>query len=81
MPERTPERTLQVMRITLNGESHEIRERQTVAELLEELRGQGLPAGACAVEVNRQLIPRRDHTQCQLADGDSVEIVTLVGGG
>jgi len=36
---------------------------------------------ACAVEVNRRVIPRRDHATATLVDGDRIEIVTLVGGG
>ncbi len=69
------------MRITLNGESREFDGAPTVADLLERLRSGGLVAGACAVEVNRILIPRRDHGQRILAEGDQVEVVTLVGGG
>lgn len=75
------------MRITLNGEERDIDGTPTVAELLERLRGDGrlgaagIPAGACAVEVNRTLVPRRLHAERLLAEGDAVEIVTLVGGG
>ena len=38
-------------------------------------------AGAAAVEVNEALVPKREHPEHELADGDTVEIVTLVGGG
>ncbi|MGB2938329.1 MAG: sulfur carrier protein ThiS, partial [Phycisphaerae bacterium] len=34
-----------------------------------------------AVEVNRELVPRSRHGARALAEGDAVEIVTLVGGG
>lgn len=34
-----------------------------------------------AVEVNCQLIPREEFDNHTLAEGDSVEIVTLAGGG
>jgi thiamine biosynthesis protein ThiS len=40
-----------------------------------------LGGAACAVEVNRQLVPKKQHESQELKDGDSVEIVTLVGGG
>jgi thiamine biosynthesis protein ThiS len=33
------------------------------------------------VEVNRKVVPRRQHAEHTLRDGDTVEIVTLVGGG
>ena len=69
------------MRITLNGAERELEGTPSVAELLDRLRADGLPTGACAVEVNRQLVPRRQHADRRLADGDAVEIVTLVGGG
>jgi thiamine biosynthesis protein ThiS len=69
------------MRITLNGEAREFERARTVAELLECLRAEGRAVGACAVEVNRTLVPRRSHADQVLADGDAVEIVTLVGGG
>ena len=66
------------MRITLNGEPKEVLEEITVAELLTQL---GLDPKFLAVERNQQLIPRGRHRECRLADGDNVEIVTLVGGG
>jgi sulfur carrier protein len=34
-----------------------------------------------AVEVNCELVPRRNYDQIRLREGDHVEIVTLVGGG
>ncbi|TVQ31813.1 MAG: sulfur carrier protein ThiS [Phycisphaeraceae bacterium] len=66
------------MKIIVNGESRDIPERLTVAELIEQL---GLSRAACAVEINQSLAPRATHAERQLADGDAVEIVTLVGGG
>ena len=64
--------------IFVNGEPRDVREGATVADLLEEL---GLAAKPVAVEVNRDLVPRQRHGEHQLAAGDRVEIVTLVGGG
>jgi len=46
--------------------------------LLAELALAGKPV---AVEVNRELVPRERQAAHRLADGDRVEIVTLVGGG
>ena len=66
------------MQITVNGEARRIDEGLTLAGLLEELR---LAHSYVAVEVNLELIPRADHAECRLADGDRLEIVTLVGGG
>ena len=38
-------------------------------------------ARGVAVEVNCQIVPRARHAEHVLADGDRLEIVTLVGGG
>ena len=51
---------------------------QTIADLLAEM---GLKPQQVAVEVNLDLVPRESHADHQLADGDAVEVVTLVGGG
>jgi sulfur carrier protein len=66
------------MQITVNGEPQEVPAGETVATLVERL---GLAGSACAAEVNRQLVPRARHAEQALQEGDSVEIVTLVGGG
>ena len=34
-----------------------------------------------AVEINELIVPKADYDSCVLRDGDTVEIVTLVGGG
>ena len=66
------------MQITINGQPHEVAETISVARLIEQLNLAGKPL---AVEVNRELVPRQHHAGHGLADGDRVEIVTLVGGG
>jgi sulfur carrier protein len=66
------------MRITVNGQPREVPDGTTVARLLEMLPGAG---GPVAVEVNREIVPRSQHAARRLAEGDAVEIVTLVGGG
>ena len=64
--------------IVVNGESRPVRVGQTVAELLGEL---GLDSRQVAVERNRDIVPRAEHGQAVLADGDQLEVVTFVGGG
>ena len=66
------------MRITINGETREVPEGETLASLLAAL---SVPRQPVAVEVNRELVPRSQHGARPLAEGDAVEIVTLVGGG
>lgn len=67
-----------VITVSVNGESQEVPEGTTVADLVRRL---DLSHAACAVEVNRRVVPKRDHIACALDDGDSIEVVTLVGGG
>ena len=66
------------MRISINGEARDVPSGTTVAALLELL---AVPRQATAVEVNREIVPRSQHADRALAEGDAVEIVTLVGGG
>ncbi|MGE3108441.1 MAG: sulfur carrier protein ThiS [Phycisphaerales bacterium] len=66
------------MILTVNNKPMELTDRATVASLLREL---GLESSPCAVEVNRELVPKSRHQYATLKDGDVVEIVTLVGGG
>ncbi len=66
------------MQIVLNGQSREIDQPVTVAELLEQL---GLEPRRVAIEVNEKLVRRAEYDQTRLHEGDRVEIVTLVGGG
>ncbi len=64
--------------IVLNGQSRPVSLGTSVADLLKELQ---IAVAHVAVEVNLELVPRARHSQLQLADGDRVEVVTLVGGG
>jgi sulfur carrier protein len=66
------------MQITLNGQSHEVEAGSSVATLVKALQ---LSPRHVAVEVNLQLVPREAHAERSLAEGDRVEVVTLVGGG
>ena len=66
------------MRITVNGDARDYPAPVTVEVLLSDLE---LSTKPCAVEVNREVVPRRRHAEHALGDGDAIEIVTLVGGG
>lgn len=66
------------MIVTVNGDNREIPEGTSVRGLLELLN---LGSAAAAVEINRTLVRKADHTSTILKPGDTVEIVTLVGGG
>ena len=66
------------MNVQVNGEDREIAAGSTVANLLGEL---GVTQPHVAVEVNLEVVPRAEHRDTVLNDGDRVEVVTLVGGG
>jgi thiamine biosynthesis protein ThiS len=66
------------MTLQVNGQPIELPEGATVRDLLVRLN---LGQSPCAVEVNKALVRKPDHDKKPLAPADTVEIVTLVGGG
>jgi len=66
------------MQLTINGETRTFATTMTIAELLEmiDLKGKYV-----AVEHNRNVVSYTKYDEVTLADGDQLEIVTLVGGG
>jgi sulfur carrier protein len=66
------------MKIKLNGNISEFQENLTVKGLLESLK---IEPARVAVEVNFKIIKKQDYPNYVLKDGDSVEIVSFVGGG
>lgn len=66
------------MHVIINGKNHEIKENETLTELVELLQ---LSGKFVAVERNKKLVPRTKFAETLLNEGDILEIVTLVGGG
>jgi sulfur carrier protein len=66
------------IKLEINGKQKEISPVSNVRELLELLE---VAEGPVAVELNRQIIRRRDWENTAISDGDRVEIVQFVGGG
>ncbi len=66
------------MQILLNGEARDLDPGTCIAGLL--LR-EGLAERRVAVEVNGEIVPRRQHADRALHEGDRVEIVHALGGG
>jgi sulfur carrier protein len=66
------------VQIELNGEPREIPDGLDVAGLLALLE---LAGRRCAVEVNREIVPRGSHAGHRLEPGDRVEVVQAIGGG
>jgi sulfur carrier protein len=66
------------LRITLNGDAHELAESLTVAALLAQLE---IDPRRVAVEHNLIVLKRDRFETTIVRDGDAVEIVNFVGGG
>jgi sulfur carrier protein len=66
------------MRIHVNGQPRDVDPGANVAKLLDEL---GVTQPHVAVELNLEVVPRAEHAQTMLHEGDRLEVVTLVGGG
>ena len=66
------------MEITVNGQLVCAGEGCSIADVLVQTNKRGL---AVAVELNGDVVPREMHVARKLHAGDSLEVVTLVGGG
>ncbi len=66
------------MRVTLNGKPTTLADGATVRNLLDDLE---LAPVRVAVEINQDLVPRRDFDRAVIREDDTIEIVTFVGGG
>jgi len=67
-----------MIEILVNGETRAVPEGLNVAELLRHLEIDG---SRVAVELNRQIVRRRDWESTQVGAGAAVEVVQFVGGG
>jgi sulfur carrier protein len=66
------------MKLTLNGEARDLEACGTVSDLLASLQ---LTEKMVLVELNGQAVHRVDFSTANLVDGDTLEIVRMVGGG
>jgi sulfur carrier protein len=64
--------------VLVNGNSQDIEPGTSLIALLARYQ---LQPKHVAVEVNRDLVPRRHFAETTLKEDDQIEIVTLVGGG
>jgi sulfur carrier protein len=64
--------------LTVNGETYEAKQAESVTALLEEL---GIGGRAVVVVLNDEVIPASSRSACRLREGDRVELFRLVGGG
>lgn len=66
------------MQIYVNGVPHAMPETARLSALLLDL---GLLDKRVAVEINHEIVPRAQHGERALRDGDRIEIVQAIGGG
>lgn len=66
------------MQVQVNGEPTELPDGATVALLVEKM---ALVGKRLAVEVNEDIVPRSQHAELTLNNGDHVEVVHAIGGG
>ena len=66
------------MKVFINGETREIAKRVNLLELLEEF---SLPSERIAIELNKQVVRKKDWESILVNDADKIEIVHFVGGG
>ncbi len=66
------------MQVTVNGEKREFSRYFTISELLEKLE---IPNKLIAVELNKEIVRKKDWKTISIKDADKIEIVYFVGGG
>ena len=66
------------MRVYVNGDIQELNDGLSLLELISLLE---LPQARIAVELNREVVRRKDWNETALKEMDRVEIVHFVGGG
>lgn len=66
------------MKIFINGETKEISGETNLIDLLEHF---SLPTARIAVELNKQVVRRKDWETIKINDADKIEIIHFVGGG
>lgn len=66
------------MKIIVNGETKEIAENLNLTGLLENL---SLPDQRIAIELNKEVVRKKDWETIKINDADKIEIIHFVGGG
>ena len=64
--------------IQINGETKEVPAEINLGKLLEVL---SLPNERIAIELNREVVRKKDWKNVQIKDADKIEVIHFVGGG
>ena len=66
------------MKVLVNGESREINREMNLREFLAHL---SLPSERIAIELNKEVVRKKDWENIKINDADKIEIIHFVGGG
>lgn len=66
------------MRVQVNGESRDVPADISLTDLLDHL---AMPSRLLAIELNKEVVRRKDWPDTRVNDEDVVEIIHFVGGG
>lgn len=66
------------MRIFINGETKELTGAFNLLQLLHHF---SLPSERVAIELNKEVIRKKDWETIKVTDGDQLEVIHFVGGG
>ena len=66
------------VKVFINGETKEIKQQFNLLELLKEF---SLPSERIAIELNKEVVRKKDWESIIVNDADKIEIVHFVGGG
>lgn len=69
---------METMDVQVNGKTRSVPKGMHLLQLLEDLN---ITSSGIAVAIDRQIVPRAEHTSVILTVGCSVEVVRAVGGG
>ena len=69
------------MKVKLNGETRELTDGATVADLVERSGLEPERRRGIAVAIDAEVIPRSEWKSTELAEGQAVELVTAIQGG
>ncbi len=66
------------MKVFVNGETKEIASELSLSELLKHF---SLPDERIAIELNKEVVRKKDWETIKINDADKIEIIHFVGGG
>ena len=67
-----------MIQIYINGEQKKLTEQINLTELLKQF---SLPMERVAIELNQEVVRKKDWENIRIKDADKIEIVHFVGGG